>query len=562
MMYHMKKLLTIILLLTGFTISAQVAPHKYFVEFKDKAQNPYSLDRPSEFLSARAIQRRQTMGIGYDISDLPVTPAYVQAIRDIGAQILNPTKWLNGVTIKLADTTLINSIKQLSFVKSVVNHSGVKSRSAEPTAKFGLENELIPFVSSSNSPKSASGYNYGESYAQIHMLNGDVMHQNGFRGQGIVIAQLDAGFYKFPVNPAFDSLRANNQVLGYKDFVKDGYGIYTDHTDQHGMWVLSIMAGIIPGHLIGSAPKASFWQLKTEELHLEYEIEEYNWVSGAEFADSVGADIITSSLGYTVFDSTYLDHTCSEMNGHTTVGSRGANYAFSKGIMVIVSAGNEGNSTNWHCVSSPADADYAVACAAVDENGVRGSFSSLGVDTAGRVKPNVAAMGVMTVHSDSSGLMSRGSGTSFSAPMIAGMTACLMQAKPGYPNTFYKTAIERSCSHFSSPDSLTGFGIPDFVKAMNIMGIIDFDKSNDLNIFPNPVADRFKLHFTSGQSLPAVLTLINSLGQVSLRREFMLRAGENELLINDISSLAAGVYLLVFDSGSVHSTSRMVKLPL
>ena len=168
-MKHINKLLTVILLLTGFTISAQVAPHKYFVEFKDKNQNPYSLSHPEQFLSPRAIQRRQTMGIGYDISDLPVTPAYVQAIRDLGAQVLNPTKWLNGVTIKLTDTTLINSIKQLSFVKSVVNHSGVKSSSAEPTGKFGLENELIPFVSSSNSPKSANGYNYGESYAQIHM---------------------------------------------------------------------------------------------------------------------------------------------------------------------------------------------------------------------------------------------------------------------------------------------------------------------------------------------------------------------------------------------------------
>jgi len=560
-MIHMKKFLAFILLLTGFTISAQVAPYKYFVEFKDKDQNPYSLDRPADFLSARAIQRRQTMGIGYDISDLPVTPAYVQAIKNIGAQILNTTKWLNGVTIKLADTTLINAIKQLSFVKSVVNHSGVKLRSSEPAGKFGLENELVLSASSSNTPKNANGYNYGESYAQIHMLNGDVMHQNSFRGQGIVIAQLDAGFYKVPVNPAFDSLRANNQILGYKDFVKDGYGIFSDHTDQHGMWVLSIMAGIIPGHLIGSAPKASFWLLKTEELHLEYEIEEYNWVSGAEFADSVGADIITSSLGYTFFDSTYLDHNCGEMNGHTTVCSRGANFAFSKGLVVIVSAGNDGNNSSWNCVSTPADADFAIACAAVDENGVRGSFSSLGVDTSGRVKPNVASMGVMTVHADSNGTMSRGSGTSFSAPLIAGMTACLMQAKPGYPNTFYKTAIQRACNHYSSPDSLTGFGIPDYVKAMNIMATTDICKSYDLSIFPNPVTDRFYIRFTSGQTGTALVTLINSLGQVSMLREIMVKAGENELLINNINELTPGVYFVVLDSGSIHSTSRMVKLP-
>ena len=561
-MIHMKKFLAFILLLTGFTISAQVAPYKYFVEFKDKDQNPYSLNRPEEFLSARAIQRRQTMGIGYDISDLPVTPAYVQAIKSIGAQILNTTKWLNGVTIKLADTTLINAIKQLSFVKSVVNHSGVKLRSSEPAGKFGLENELIPSASSSNPPKNANGFNYGESYAQIHMLNGDVMHQNSFRGQGVVIAQLDAGFYKVPVNPAFDSLRTNNQILGYKDFVKDGSGIFSDRSDQHGMWVLSIMAGIIPGHLIGSAPKAGFWLLKTEDVNSEYEIEEYNWVSGAEFADSAGADIITSSLGYTVFNSNYISHTCADMNGGTTVCSRGANFAFSKGLIVIVSAGNDGNNPTWNCVSAPADADFALACAAVDENGVWGSFSSRGVDTSGRVKPNVASMGVMTVHADSNGLMGRGSGTSFSAPLIAGMTACLMQAKPGYPNTFYKTAIQRACSHFSSPDSLTGFGIPDYVKAMNIMAITDLDKSNDLSIFPNPVTDRFCLRFTSGQAGTALVTLINSLGQVSMLRDIMIRAGENDLLINDIKGLAPGLYFVVLDSGSIHLTSRIVKLPL
>jgi len=350
----MKKLFTIILLYTGFTISAQVAPHKYFVEFKDKSQNPYSLDHPELFLTQRAIQRRQVMGIGYDQTDLPVTPAYIQAVQNIGAQILNPTKWLNGITIYLGDTTLINTIKQLPFVKFVVNHSGTKSKAREAVNKFNIEDQIIPLAKSSLQVKNTPGYDYGESYAQIHMVNGDLMHQNGFRGQGIVIAQLDAGFYNVPVLPAFDSLRANNQILGYKDFVKNGLPIFGDPSDRHGMWVLSIMGGLLPGHLIGSAPKASFWLLKTEELPHEYENEEYNWVSGAEFADSVGADIITSSLGYTVFDSTYLDHTCADMNGHTTVCSQGANMAFSKGIVVIVSAGNSGLDPNWRCVSTSA----------------------------------------------------------------------------------------------------------------------------------------------------------------------------------------------------------------
>jgi hypothetical protein len=557
----MKKLITFITLLTGFTLSAQVAPHKYFVEFKDKNQNPYSLDLPEQFLTQRAIQRRQAMGIGYDQSDLPVTPLYVQTLQSLGAEILNPTKWLNGTTIYLGDTTLIDTIKKLPFVKSVVNHSGVKLKATDHFDKFAIEDQIIPLAQSSSNVKIASGYDYGESYDQIHMVNGDIMHQNGFRGQGKVIAQLDDGFYHVPVLPAFDSLRANNQILGYKDFVKDGYPVFDDPSSDHGMQVLSIMGGILPGHLIGSAPKASFWLLKTEEVQHEYETEEYNWVSGAEFADSVGADIITSSLGYTVFDSTFLDHTCAEMNGHTTVCSRGANFAFSKGIVVIVSAGNSGLDLNWQCVSTPADADYAIACAAVDSNGIRAGFSSLGVDTAGRVKPNVAAMGALTVHQDAGGSFSRGSGTSFSAPIIAGMTACLMQSKPGYANSFIKTAIERSGNHYTMPDSLTGYGIPDFVKAMNIMGVNDIKRSNSLNVFPNPVSSEFNIGFNAGHAGPVTIKIIDAVGKIIGVREAHLVEGENKLIINNLEGLKPGIYVVILDSDSFHSSAQFVKLP-
>ena len=239
----MKKLILLALILRTITLSAQTAPHKYFIEFRDKDQNPYSLNDPSQFLTQRAIDRRQVMGIGYEQNDLPVTPLYVQTIQNLGAVILNPTKWLNGTTIYLADTTLINTIKNLPFVKSVVKNSRVYPVESTPLNKFIIEDQLVPSALSSFTVKNASSYNYGESYDQIHMVNGDVMHDNGFRGQGKVIAQLDAGFYHVPVLPAFDSLRANNQILGHKDFVKNGLPIFDDPADQHGMWVLSIMGG-------------------------------------------------------------------------------------------------------------------------------------------------------------------------------------------------------------------------------------------------------------------------------------------------------------------------------
>jgi len=543
------------------TVTAQLAPHKYFIEFKDKNQNPWSLTHPEEFLSQRALDRRSRMGIGVDNSDLPVTPAYLQSLQNLGAKILNPTKWLNGTTVYLADTNIIKSIRNLPFVKSVVKNSIINPKEDRSSNKFYFEDQSVQPILLSAGLKIRGNYNYGESWDQIHMVNGDVMHTNGFRGQGVVIAQLDAGFYKVPVLPAFDSLRANNQILGYKDFVKNGLSMTENPDDQHGMWVLSVIAGILPGHLIGAAPKASFWLLSTEEKRYEYETEEYNWVSGAEFADSVGADIITSSLGYTVFDSIFQDHYCSDMNGNKTVCSRGANIAFSKGLIVIVSAGNDGLKLSWRCVSAPADANYAIACAAVDSNGKRADFSSVGIDTSGRVKPNLAAMGELTVIQDASGSASRGSGTSFAAPIIAGMTACLIQASPGYPNTFYKTAIERSCSHFSSPDSLTGFGIPDFVKAMNLMNINDNTKSNSLNIYPNPVKDKITLEFISQTPGAIVIRIIDSMGKTVKEAAAVARAGENSLIISGLSGIEPGIYHLLLTADHFRTGCRMTKLP-
>ena len=557
----MKKLIVFVLLLTGFTLSAQVAPHKYFVEFRDKDQNPFSLDHPEIFLTERAIQRRQAMGIGYELNDLPVTPLYLQTLQNIGAQILNPTKWLNGTTIYLSDTNLADAIRKLPFVKSLINHSNGAVLKGKSLDKHYVENHSFAGNSKENLPENPAAYNYGESYSQIHLVNGDALHQAGFRGQGKVIAQLDAGFYNVPVLPGFDSLRINNQILGYKDFVKNGFPIFNDPNDTHGMNVLSVMAGIIPGHLIGTAPKASYWLLKTEETQHEYETEEYNWVSGAEFADSVGADIITSSLGYTVFDSTYRDHSCLEMNGYTTVCSRGANIAFSKGMIVILSAGNEGDNMMWRCVSTPADADYALACAAVDAYGNRVSFSSVGVDTAGRVKPNIAAMGASSVVMAEEGSVRRSSGTSFSAPVIAGMTACLMQARPGFSNALVKRAIELAGNHYSTPDSLTGFGIPDFVKAMNIIGIDMLKKSNTLSIYPNPVQSEFTLKFTSSYTGKVVFRLSDAVGHIILTLSLEAKEGENSFVISGLTNMNPGIYFVRLQSPSILMTSRMVKLP-
>lgn len=557
----MKKLIILILLISGIAAFAQIAPHKYYVQFTDKNQNPYSLNHPEDFLTQRSIQRRLNQGIGYDDKDLPVTPSYIEAVRNIGAVILNPTKWLNGTTIYLADTNLLGAIRNLPFVASVTHFTPHPVRNIEPVDKSGQEKIGASLKPSDLQLKSTKSYNYGESYTQIHQVNGDAMHDSGFTGQGIVIAQLDDGFYHVNQHPAFDSLYAHNQILGNKDFLHDGMPFFDDPNADHGMCVLSIMGGNLPGHLIGAAPKASFWLLRTEEYYSEYQIEEYNWVSGSEFADSVGADIITSSLGYTTFDSLFPSHTCADMNGHSTVAAIGANTAFSRGIVVVVSAGNEGNNMSWRCVSTPADADYAMAIAAVDGNGIRASFSSVGVDTAGRVKPNLAAMGSGTVIADPFGSYTYGSGTSFAAPIIAGMAACLLQATPNATNYMIKSALEQAGSQYSTPDSLLGYGIPNTYRAMIHMGISNLTGSSYLNIYPNPFDQGFSIQFTSPVRESLQFTFYNAIGKTILQRTISASAGENKVSFNAFNDIPAGIYFIRLNGNSFNRTSQLIKLP-
>ena len=418
------KTITIILIsvLVSFHSLAQIAPQKYFIEFMDRFNSPYSITRPQEFLSVRSIERRQKQGIAIVQNDLPVNDTYVNELRKYNIGILTRSKWFNGVTIYCLNPAIIDSINMLPFVKHVIKNGFIrKACNYESNYKFRLEEASLQYFNRVTIPSNLSNnvnqiFSYGPSYNQIHMLKGDSLHKMGYRGEGKVIAILDAGFYNVDTLRTFDSLIANNQILGTKDFVYPGNNVYKAY--HHGMEVLSCIGGNIPGEIIGTAPKAKFWLLRSEDVNSENIIEEYNWVSAAEFADSVGADIINSSLGYTRFDDTLQNHTCFDMNGNSTPVTKGANLAFSKGMIVVNSAGNSGGNT-WKCVSSPADGFNVLAIAAVDSNGLRASFSSTGEATH-RVKPNVAALGKDAVVSSINGTIIYASGTSFSSPIIAG----------------------------------------------------------------------------------------------------------------------------------------------
>ncbi len=539
---------TLVFFLLFLAVKSQIAPDKYFVEFTDKNNSPYSIDKPWEFLSQRALDRRAVAGIPIELNDLPVNPDYIAAISLIGVEVITRSKWFNGVTIYTTDPAKIAEIELLPFVTRVVK-CGMKVTEPVPIAdKFAMEEMLvIPLSSPSEVPlKISDSADYGLSFTQVHMVRTDMLHDLGFRGEGMMIAILDAGFNLVDQLVPFDSLWANNQILGARDFVTPGGNVFIGHT--HGMSVLSIMGGYVPGQLIGTAPKADYWLLRSEDGGSEYLVEEYNWVCAAEFADSVGADVINSSLGYTVFDDSTQNHTCADMTGNTTPVTRGANIASSKGILVVNSAGNEGNNQNWQCVSAPSDGTDVLSVAAVDSLGHYASFSSKGTVDGLYVKPNVAAMGRATVISGSDGTIIRGSGTSFSSPVMAGSAACLWQAFPEFSNATLKMAIEECASQFTHPDIFLGYGIPNLFEAYErLTSISPIFSEGSVVVYPNPSNGAESIHVkvntTSAQNLQAQVIDITG-KQIYKRNDIWCLAGENIISFSDLAFLKQGIYIL------------------
>lgn len=452
--------------------SLQSQTNKYFIAFKNKNNNGYSVSNPAAFLSAKSIQRRINQGISIDYSDMPVTPAYVNQISAIsGVTVLHRIKWLNGIVIQTTSTVALSVIQSYTYVQSSVPLNFINNK----------KEDAVSVNTPSSFPEKIYSYNYGSSYTQNHQLNIECLHNAGFRGDGMIIAVIDAGFYNVNNNPVFDSLLMQGRLLGTRDFVSRDTMVFED--DIHGAYVLSTMAALSPGNIIGTAPKASYWLLRSEDVSSEYPIEEYYWVRAAEFADSVGADIITSSLGYSTFDNASYNHTYAMMNGKTTPISKAALMASRKGMFVNIAAGNEGDNS-WYYITAPADADSICTVGAVDNMGNVASFSSRGPTSDGRIKPDVCAMGVNTALASPNGSVTNGNGTSFATPLIAGAAACLWQAKNNLTNMQLLNLIKQHANYSSNPNNNIGWGIPDFCGAYTY--IKTFGKNASYNIFPNP----------------------------------------------------------------------------
>lgn len=459
----MRKSLFLFFILTALAHEISFAQFsRYIIRLKDKVGTPFSINNPSGFLTQRSIDRRVRYSISIEETDLPINPAYIDSIINTAPDvtILNTSKWLNQVCILTTNAVALAKINSFSFVMSS-NPVALRMQTGKSTKK--IVGTPVQNGAASRPLNPADYFNYGLSYQQIHLHNGEFLHNLGFRGEGLQMALMDDGFYHYKSLPTFDSVKTNNQVLGTWDFVAGDANV--DEDDSHGMECFSTISANLPGSFVGSAPKSNFYLYRTEDAFTEYPVEEQNWAAAAERADSLGVDIFSVSLGYTTFDNSLFDYTYSNMDGNTTMMTRAADLAAKKGILVVVAAGNTGNNS-WHYISAPADADSVLSVGAVNINRQVAGFSSYGPTSDGRIKPDVAAVGLSAVVADpNTGEPAFNNGTSFACPIMAGIAGCLWQAFPEVNNMTIIEELRKSSDKSSMPDDRTGYGIPDVKKA-------------------------------------------------------------------------------------------------
>lgn len=559
-------LILLLIVFSSSNISAQYTG--YIVKLKDKAGTPFSVTDPSKFLSERAIARRKNQKIAIDETDLPVNPAYIDSIQSVkNVTVLDDSKWLNQVCIATADSSALEKINGFSFV---IKTQPVKRLVSLTERKDYInkidKNKLNEQIKNIATPLSVQGnsYSYGSSFNQIHIHNGEYLHDLGFHGQGMLIAILDAGFYHYLSLPAFDSVNLKNQVLDTYDFVQNEKSVDEDH--YHGMMCFSIIGANIPGQLVGTAPGANFLLYRSEDAASEYPVEEQYWIAAAERADSAGADVISTSLGYNEFDNPVFNYTYANMDGHTSMIAKAASMAAKKGMIVLAAAGNEGDNT-WHYITTPADADSILSVAAVDGSGIVAPFSSFGPSSDGRIDPTSASVGSGTALSTTTGSIGSGNGTSFATPNLAGLVTCLWQAFPDFTNMEIIQAVEKSSSIYNTPDNRIGYGIPDFKKAYNTLAEQRLLKNahqillhTNIKVFPTPFHNNFIVLIKPKSTSTATFRLYDAVGKLYLTRQIPItKDAVQEINFNSLATLQNGIYILRFSDGKNKQSFKLVK---
>lgn len=494
-------LLLVLLAATASSLYAQQTQFGYRLSFANKAATNFTLQQPLDYLSPRSIARRQKFGIAVDSADLPVCAVYIDSVIGISNGVLHCTsKWLNTCVVLLTDTASLQQLRQLDFVSEV-----------KPVGYFagGLHNRPLNESDTAGRPTDFDQNYYGPAWNQTQMCGGEYLHQQGYMGQDMIIAVLDVGYRYVDQLSVYDSLFLQNRLLDTWNFIIDTSYVFDYGT--HGTTVLSNMAAYAPDFYVGTAPKASYLLYATDDVVTEYSIEEDNWTAAAERADSVGADLITASLGYTDFDDDENSYSYADLTGNKTVVARAANAAARKGILPIVAAGNTGTSS-WNYIVTPADADSAMAIGSVNAARVYSSFSGKGPNAAGLLKPNVCAQGQQNATVQPDGSLGTQTGTSQATPVIAGLTACLLQAAPTMAPMQLRSFIESVSSHYAQPNFNVGNGIPDFKKALISLGVHNAEVDAFL-LYPNPANDNIYVRTKEGGSTTLQYRIVDLQGR-------------------------------------------------
>lgn len=508
------------------------------LELIDKGESGFSIDHPEEFLSPESIERRKKQNIPIDSIDLPIDRRYLDEISQVGVSIKAVSKWLKTVTIHCEDISVIDQLMSLSFIDTA--YLVWRGDYQIPNLKYDFKKELV-----SSAPVQFNDINiYGQGYKQISMLNGHQLHEAGFKGEGMKIAVIDGGFFNSDIIDAFDQ----NRIIEARDFTHQNLDPFRNE-QNHGTLVLSCMLSYKPGVMVGTAPFADYYLFTTEVQKEEYPVEEDYWVNAVEYADSIGIDVINTSLGYTVFDEDKMNHSQSELDGETVLISKAAKIAANKGLLLVIAAGNEGNKS-WGKISFPADADKIITVGSVDEEKVISSFSSMGPTADGRVKPDFVAMGGRASVINEQGNVSVSFGTSFATPVLAGVVTCLWQSLPRYTNVEIIELLHKNSDRYLQPDTFYGYGIPNVYSIYtdletDISTVTDFD----LQLF----LSSGYLYLNTDNISDCNLSVYNSLGRKV--KNFI-----NPTEAMDINDLHDGMYIVKIKYGEKFITRKFIKI--
>jgi len=538
----MKKLLLIFTILSiqqGFAQSQDA-----WVFFADKENVEASLADPILIMTQEAIDRKTLQGTPIDERDVPVNENYITQIKNIyNMTVRSKSKWMNCIYV-IGDQSNIESLLDFSFVTDV--EYADKSLNLFPGGP--IENKFALEEASQN-----INYNYGAAANQIEMLSGDYLHELDYTGEGMIVAVLDAGFPSIDTNPGFQKMRDENRILGTYDFEARIENV--NGTSSHGFNTSSDIGGFLQDEFVGTAPQASFYFFVTEYTPSETPVEEAWWVEALERSDSLGVDVVNTSLGYRGYDNPNYDHSYEDLDGQTTFSARGANIAFDKGMILVTSAGNSGN-TDFPTVGTPGDSPGTLTIGAVNSNGNYASFSSIGPTVDGRVKPDLMAQGVSAAVINTGGNVDFSSGTSFSSPIMAGVVTCLWQARPETPNGNIMQIIRESANLYDNPTDEMGYGIPNFedaYAALQELVVEDKFLMSNFALYPNPVTSKINISFPQGIS-NATFTIYSILGNKVLLTEI-----SRNLNSVNIESLNSGMYIASINSDNKQISFKIIK---